>query len=652
MQWINSHDLQSQPRLAQTLQVESGWEKAVETVLDDVLQAISVDNITTLFDRFDTLPEGNIAFYTDADKKSCADNSLASKIISNNIPPRLYDIFVADDISNALVLLPHLQPQQSIITRDGIWLSQHWLKQSVVEDAKGGVIKREKELQELAELIACLNQTIEDLQQQINEHKTNIADLEDEREEKQASLTSVKITLGEIHSQLDHKQKELIQLQKREQQLKNDIADIGSALQEDELLLSGSRQKWQQALMNMEGDEEKRQQFLTRRDNCREALEFAREHSRSSRDEYHQIELQVQNIHAQIESLKEITQRLQKQYQTTKNRLEQLRQMLSENEAPLESMGEELQQHLEKRLIVEKELHEARSKVENLEQQLRNLTKERNNEEESSQTIRSQLERLRMDWQGYAVKRDTILDNINVSDFNLETLQNEMPEEAAIAPWQEKIADLERKIQRLGNINLAAIDEYDMAVERKKYLDAQNDDLVEALETLENAIRKIDKETRTRLRETFDSAKANFQANFPKIFGGGSADLELTGDDLLECGVRVMARPPGKRNSTIHLLSGGEKALTAIALVFALFQLNPAPFCLLDEVDAPLDDVNVGRFCELVKEMSKQVQFLVITHNKVTMEMMHQLTGVTMHEPGVSRLVAVDVDEAVSLVEA
>jgi chromosome segregation protein len=211
------------------------------------------------------------------------------------------------------------------------------------------------------------------------------------------------------------------------------------------------------------------------------------------------------------------------------------------------------------------------------------------------------------------------------------------------------VEQLAARIQRLGPINLAAIDEFKEQSERMAYLERQHADIAESLDTLENAIRKIDRETRTRFKETYDRVNNGLKELFPKLFGGGHAYLELTGEDLLDTGVTVMARPPGKRNASIHLLSGGEKAMSAVALVFAIFQLNPAPFCMLDEVDAPLDDANVGRFCTLVKEMSEKVQFIFITHNKVTMEIAYQLTGVTMHEPGVSRLVSVDVDEAAAL---
>jgi chromosome segregation protein len=224
-----------------------------------------------------------------------------------------------------------------------------------------------------------------------------------------------------------------------------------------------------------------------------------------------------------------------------------------------------------------------------------------------------------------------------------------MPQEAEVVAWESRVAGIASRIQRLGPINLAAIDEFQEQSERMAYLNSQHDDVSKSLDTLEEAIRKIDRETRTRFKETFDRVDVGFKELFPKLFGGGHAYLELTGEDLLDTGVTVMARPPGKRNSSIHLLSGGEKALTAVALVFAIFRLNPAPFCMLDEVDAPLDDANVGRYSALVSEMSEHVQFIFITHNKVTMEIARQLSGVTMHEPGVSRLVSVDVEEAAAL---
>jgi len=247
------------------------------------------------------------------------------------------------------------------------------------------------------------------------------------------------------------------------------------------------------------------------------------------------------------------------------------------------------------------------------------------------------------------VRLKTIEEQLQEDNYDRETIMQSLPEEATLDEWSTRMSDLERKIQRLGPINLAAIDEYDQQQERKIYLDEQHADVMDALATLEKAINKIDRETRTRFKETFDRVNQKVEEFFPRLFGGGQAKLEMTGDDLLSTGVSVLAQPPGKHVTSIQLLSGGEKALTAVALVFAFFELNPSPFCMLDEVDAPLDDANVGRFCEMVKEMSQRVQFIFITHNKLTMELSNQLMGVTMNEPGVSRLVAVDVGEAVEL---
>ena len=269
--------------------------------------------------------------------------------------------------------------------------------------------------------------------------------------------------------------------------------------------------------------------------------------------------------------------------------------------------------------------------------------------EQSVDAARNEVNEAEMALQEVRVRREGFAEQLAQTDFALEPLLEELDESASIDGWEEKLDKVRRRIDRLGPINLAAIDEFKEQSERKEYLDSQMADLNSALETLEGAIRRIDRETRTRFRETYENIDTGFKRLFPKLFGGGHAYLELTGDDLLSAGVTVMARPPGKRNSTIHLLSGGEKALTAVALVFAIFELNPAPFCLLDEVDAPLDDANVARFCDIVKEMSEVVQFVFITHNKVTMEMARQLTGVTMQEPGVSRMVSVDLDEAVRM---
>jgi chromosome segregation protein len=322
---------------------------------------------------------------------------------------------------------------------------------------------------------------------------------------------------------------------------------------------------------------------------------------------------------------------------------------LSDEGNPIEEIQLTLEGLLEQRIDIEHELEEARRNLEVLEQDMRDVERVRNEAEQKANTLRGQLEKVRLDAQSVDVRRAGIQAQLEESGFKLEAVLEILPEEATEEEWSKQLQTISERIQRLGAINLAAIEEYKTAAERKEYLDAQNAELLEALETLENAIRKIDRETRTRFKETFDLVNNGLKELFPRVFGGGHAYLELTGDDLLDTGIAIMARPPGKRNSTIHLLSGGEKALTAIALVFSIFRLNPAPFCMLDEVDAPLDDANVGRYARMVSEMSEHVQFIYITHNKIAMEMASHLLGVTMHEPGVSRLVTVDVDEAAEL---
>jgi len=257
-----------------------------------------------------------------------------------------------------------------------------------------------------------------------------------------------------------------------------------------------------------------------------------------------------------------------------------------------------------------------------------------------------------MQRQEIKVRRDTIAEELEASQDRLLNDIQLMEEGVELKSTEQQLADVTRKLERIGAVNLVAIDEFEQSKERKVYLDEQHADLTEAMQTLETAINKIDRETRTRFKETFDELNAGFKTFFPKLFGGGSAYLELTSNDMLDTGVAVMARPPGKRNSSIHLLSGGEKALTAVSLLFAFFELNPAPFCVLDEVDAPLDDANVERYANVLKQLGEKTQLLFITHNKITMEVSDILVGVTMGEPGVSRLVAVDVEEAADMAAA
>jgi chromosome segregation protein len=330
-------------------------------------------------------------------------------------------------------------------------------------------------------------------------------------------------------------------------------------------------------------------------------------------------------------------------------RRDELEAELSNGDEPILQLESRLDDSLARRLEVESDLSIARRSLEDADSDLRMLDEKRQAAERLVNEAREAMDTARLAAQETRVRREAIAEQFTETRFELAEVQQNLTTDASVPNWEHSLAQVRADLEKLGQVNLAAIDELKEQTERKDYLDRQFADLTSALDTLDQAMRRIDKETRTRFEETFERVNSGLKEKFPRLFGGGHAYLELVGEDILTAGVAIMARPPGKKNSTIHLLSGGEKALTAVALVFSIFDLNPAPFCLLDEVDAPLDEQNVGRFCDIVRDMSARVQFIFITHNKTTMELASQLVGVTMNEPGVSRLVAVDVDEALRL---
>ena len=392
--------------------------------------------------------------------------------------------------------------------------------------------------------------------------------------------------------------------------------------------------------------ENRRTQLSEQKAGLVDSLEQARINEQQARDQRQLKQIELERNESSSAALVESIARLSQQLEGQSARRSELATIIDADEDPTEALREQLQDLLETRLSVEKSLSGARNDLADFENKMQNADQQRLGFDRKSQTIRDSLESVKMSRQELLVRRNTISEELEQSEEQMLTAQQELPEGADAQAIEQKLNDISRKLDRIGAVNLVAIEEYEECAERKIYLDKQHADLSEAMATLEAAISKIDKETRTRFKETFDSLNEGFKQFFPKLFGGGSAYLELTGNDLLDTGVGVMARPPGKRNSTIALLSGGEKALTAVSLLFAFFELNPAPFCVLDEVDAPMDDANVERYAGVLKQLGEKTQLLFITHNKITMEVADILVGVTMAEAGVSRLVAVDVAEA------
>ncbi|THG87267.1 chromosome segregation protein SMC [Pseudomonas sp. A-1] len=648
--WLREQNLQGRPRLAEGLRVEPGWELAVETVLGADLQAVLLDDFAGL--ALDEFEQGELRLACAA-AGGALPGSLLDKVQAPlDLSPWLGRVRPVESLGAALAARDGLAEGDSLISRDGYWVGRHFLRVRRGGETDGGLLARGQELERLAGESAEREAALALLEERLLELRERQQTQEQAREQQRRRIQDEGRRQGELRAQLSALQARHEQLALRRRRLEEELAELAEQRALEVEQLGESRLYLQDALDAMASDTEQREQLLSARDALREGLDRMRQEARRHKDHAHQLAVRFGALRAQHDSTRQALERLELQAARLFERCEQLALNLEEGDEPLQELRMQLEGLLERRMAVDEEMRLARLALDDADRELREAEKRRGSAEQQAQLLRSQLEQQRLDWQTLSVRRKALEDQLAEDRHELSTLLAELPEAAAEREWESRLEQLAARIQRLGPINLAAIEEYQQQSERKRYLDAQNDDLVEALDTLENVIRKIDKETRNRFKETFEQINAGLQALFPKVFGGGQAYLELTGEDLLDTGVAIMARPPGKKNSTIHLLSGGEKALTALALVFAIFQLNPAPFCMLDEVDAPLDDANVGRYARLVKEMSEKVQFIYITHNKIAMEMADQLMGVTMHEPGCSRLVAVNVEEAVALAEA
>ncbi|HLF10319.1 MAG TPA: chromosome segregation protein SMC [Gammaproteobacteria bacterium] len=651
--WLDAQTLSQRARLAQELVVEPGWERAVETALGAYLQAISVESIDKIADSLAALTGGGLTLLEGrsdrAHKTAGADSLMAHVQGPAAVAALLAGVHVADSLQAAIAMRTQLADGESIVTRDGFWIGPHWVRINSSDDPRVGVLARGEEIKKLRESVRSTAKRAEDVAKALADTRTEVEHLEQARvnaqtvaNRRQQLYSEAKAQLGTCRGELDQVRTRAAALDRAIAEVKAEQASLVAGIEESRIRREAAAERQQELSATRESLERQRRDFQDRLSDARSKAEEQRELAQA-------IAIKVESRRSSKESASTALQRVQNQQAHLLKRQRELQSEIDAAAPPLQTDEETLVKRLDERLLVEADLSQARSGTEEVDSQLREREQERNGNQQVVNELREAADNVRLAVREAQVRAETVTEQFSETGFDLAKVLSELPADATVTVWHESLDHLERRIQRLGAINLAAIDEFQEQSERKKYLDAQFTDLTEALETLENAIRKIDRETRTRFKETFDKANQGLGRVFPRLFGGGHAYLELDGEDLLASGVTVMARPPGKKISTIHLLSGGEKALTAVALVFAIFELNPAPFCLLDEVDAPLDDANVGRFSEIVKDMSEHVQFVIITHNKTTMEAMHQLTGVTMHEPGVSRMVAVDIDEAVKL---
>ncbi|RUO78890.1 chromosome segregation protein SMC [Idiomarina tyrosinivorans] len=640
-QWLQQQHI---PTLLSELTVEPEWRNALESVCHGWLNAGLVDNWPQTFAEV----AGLMLIRADA-SATAPEWSLAAKVSGKAQRWQwLQQIYCVAQLDSGAAQIFAEQPQvMCVLTPSGqqLWRDRYRMQ---AQDSGEGLLQLKARQQQLQHSIGQLQQRIDTLQQQRQQALQQRQQIQQQHQQRQATVQQQQQQLAEVEAQYHYLQKQqqqnqlqqqrLLEQQQQLQQQKANQQEQLEQLSERAETLQFAYEECQQHPVETDDMEQQRQQHRSQVQQAQQQLQTA--------------QLALQQAQSEARQAQQLAQRAQQREQQVTEQLLALQQQQDPQAEDDEALAEKLEQGLAQRAELEQQITEQREQLSEVEAKIQELSQGHSGLSQRIERQRGQVESLRIEMATIDERLQTLVESLQNDRHSLKTLLEEMPEQAEEHRWQADLEQIQQKIQRLGAINLAAIEEAEAQQTRKAYLDEQNEDLQAALETLENAIKKIDRETRQRFKATYDAVNNDLQQLFPKVFGGGSASLELTDDDLLETGVTIMARPPGKKNSTIHLLSGGEKALTALSLVFAIFRLNPAPFCLLDEVDAPLDDANVGRFCRLVKEMSETVQFIYISHNKVAMEMASHLAGVTMQEAGVSRLVAVDIDAAVAMTES
>lgn len=649
--WLQKIGLADGERLGARLTVKGGWERAVETVLAGMLEAVLVDDPAALAGDLAEVANADITLVGNATAPEFdASGTLAAEVDGPAAARALLaQVRTATSLEEARAIVATLAPAYTVITRDGVWLGPGFARVRRAEGGQVGVLARERELHDCTVELATVEHRISETQERQADLRDKRRAAEQARDDAQRDLYNAHRRLSELAGDMQSRQGRIDSARARLAAIDEGLAEIETALAENEQLLQAARARMQTAVANMGEHEQARVALEAERRQLLERREAARADAQEASDAAHRHAIALESRRVTLAALEQSLARMHAQREQLEKHRADIDARLAAGGDPVVALEKERQACLDQRLSVDRKLVDARRLVEESANGLREREQARHAAEQAMSEERDALEKLRLEEQGQRLRAEQLASAITDAGLEIEPLLANLSDEVQPEAWQARIADLDARIARLEPVNLAAITEHAEAARRKEYLDAQMTDLGTALETLENAIRKIDRETRERFKDTFDRVNAGFQNLFPKLFGGGHAYLELTGDDLLDAGVTMMARPPGKRNSHISLLSGGEKAMTAVALVMAIFNLNPAPFCLLDEVDAPLDEGNIGRFSQLVRDMSERVQFIVVTHNKATMEMAYQLCGVTMREPGVSRLVQVDLAEAAQL---
>lgn len=659
--WLARHGLEGLQGLWTRIHIETGWETALESALRERINALEVGRIETVRAFATDAPPAKLAFYTPPQAAIANTHQTLPRLsdllrlgdagLKALLNDWLEGVYTAANIDEALAARSKLTHGEVIMTREGHAVSQFAVAFYAPDSEQAGMLARAQEIENLERQLRAQALIAE-------ESRSGLIRAEAAYTDASQRLITARREAGETQTRAHQLQVELLRLSQlaeqtstRRGQLDSELAEVDGQLEElDERRATGEA-RFEELDMQLATTQERHAELD-------EAVIAAERKLSEAREQLRSLERQAQEAQFSSRALAARRNELQRSIETSVQQVasnEQSAVQLQEELARLTDASAQvgLEAALALKLDREAALGAKRSEYDDLTMRLRRSDEQRLQHEQSLQPLRDRITKLQLEEQAAQLGGAQFMEQLTAAEVNLEALaQNIADNNVKLYGLQGEIDRINREINALGAVNLAALDELTASRERKTFLDAQNADLNEAITTLEGAIHKIDLETRDLLGNTFNQVNEHFGRMFPSLFGGGQAKLVMTGDEILDAGVQVMAQPPGKKNSTIHLLSGGEKALTAIALVFAIFQLNPAPFCLLDEVDAPLDDANTERYAKLVKEMSKGTQFLFISHNKIAMEMAEQLIGVTMQEQGVSRIVAVDMEAAVSLAEA
>jgi len=655
-QWLKQHGLDSADRLTDVIKVSNGAEKAVEVVLNNLLGAYCTPSIHTYAASLKTIHDDNVILI---DEKKSQHTSitvrkdwvlLTSQIQSEYDVTSLLGLVYLCDEDQLELRRQTLACYESLITPDGVWYGLNWMMQAG-NDANNGVIQRDKEISQIKLQLNEITQSALEVKSKLDADKQQLNATEKSLSQKQIEANQYQKQLSSTQQSLVQKKERQQQVISRQQRIENDMSSIRSEADYLSADLKVITLKRNDNLLIINALNDKRDVISSKKDSLSSVLQKARIDQKENSNELHRLKIQEQANASEIRNTTQNLERMQREESQLKQRLTDAQLSIGEADQPIHELEQSLQNLLTEKNKQTEVLQQSQSLVSQLDGEQRYAEGQRVGHNSVIEQLRTETETERLQSQEIKVRIQTFDEQLQQTDFNVTDLQQELAENANISTHQHESEDLNRRINQLGQINLAAIEQFEEESERKKYLDEQDDDLNKSLLTLEQAIKKIDRETKDRFKELFDQVNERMKERFPKLFGGGEAHLELTENDLLTTGVVIMARPPGKRVNSLQLLSGGEKALTAVALIFAIFELNPSPFCMLDEVDAPLDDANVGRFCAMVKEMSEQVQFIFISHNKITMELADNLNGVTMHEPGISRLVTVNLEAASHLIE-